>query len=47
MHEGFDMTTKNDITGDKIKSRPNTDKFQENFDKIFGKPKDKDKSKQG
>lgn len=38
------MTTKNEITGDKIKSRPNSDKFNENFERIFGKPKDKPKA---
>lgn len=36
------MTAKNDITGDAIKSKPNTDAFEENFDRIFGK---KDKTK--
>lgn len=30
------MTAKNDITGDEIKSKVPTDKFRENFDKIFG-----------
>ena len=35
------MTAKNDITGDKIKSKPTDDKYRENFDKIFGK-KNKD-----
>lgn len=39
------MTTKNEITGDKIKSRPNTDSFEKNFEKIFGKPKDKKENK--
>ena len=33
------MTAKNDITGDKIKSRVNTQSFDENFDRIFGKKK--------
>lgn len=37
------MATKNDVTGDRLVSRPNSDKFQENFDKIFGKPKKEDK----
>lgn len=37
------MTTKNDITNDLIKSRPNSDKFNENFERIFGKPKEKEK----
>lgn len=30
------MTTKNDITGDKIKSKPSTDLYRENWDQIFG-----------
>ena len=29
------MTTHNDITGDAIKTKEITDKFRENFDKIF------------
>lgn len=29
----------NDITGDALKSRPNSKAFDENFDKIFGKKK--------
>lgn len=39
------MATTNDITGDKIKSRPNNDKFQENFERIFGKSGDKKKTR--
>lgn len=31
------MTSKNDITGDWIKSKPNSEQFEENFDKIFRK----------
>lgn len=31
------MTSKNDITGDWIKSKPNSKQFDENFDRIFGK----------
>lgn len=31
------MTSKNDITGDWIKSKPNSEQFEENFDRIFGK----------
>ena len=34
------MTTKNDITGDKIKSKPNNKEYRDNYDKIF-----KDKKK--
>lgn len=33
------MSAKNDITGDAIKSKPNTKAFEDNFDKIFGKKK--------
>lgn len=33
------MATINDVTGDALKSKPNNDKFRENFDRIFGKPK--------
>lgn len=39
------MATTNDVTGDRIKSRTNTKKFNENFDRIFGKKKD-DKKKE-
>jgi hypothetical protein len=31
------MTSKNDITGDLLKSKPSTKKYEDNFDKIFGK----------
>lgn len=31
------MTTTNDITGDSIRSKAQSDKFAENFDRIFGK----------
>jgi hypothetical protein len=31
------MASKNDITGDWIKSKPNSEQFEENFDKIFRK----------
>ena len=33
------MTTRNSVTGDKIKSRPPTDKYRENYDRIFRKKK--------
>lgn len=33
-------TAKNDITGDFIKSKPASDMFGENFDKIFRKKKE-------
>jgi len=32
------MTSYNDITGDALTSKSNTDKFRSNYDKIFGKP---------
>ena len=33
------MTSKNDITGDWIQSKPNSDMFEKNFDLIFRQPK--------
>ena len=36
------MPAKNDITGDEIKSKSNSQLFEENFERIFGK---KEKSK--
>jgi len=33
------MTSYNDITGDALTSKSNTEKFRTNYDKIFGKPK--------
>lgn len=30
------MTTTNDITGDKLKSKPTTDKYRSGYDQIFG-----------
>ena len=33
------MASYNDITGDKIQSRTNTQQFEDNFDKIFRKTK--------
>lgn len=33
------MTTRNDITGDAIKSRSNNDAYRDNWDRIFGKKK--------
>ena len=32
------MSTKNDITGDAIQSRPSSPKYRENWDRIFAKP---------
>lgn len=40
------MATTNDVTGDKIKSRTNTKKFNDNFDRIFGKKKPADNKKE-
>lgn len=31
------MTSRNDITGDKIQSKPSTDKYRDGWDAIFGK----------
>ena len=33
-------TAKNDVTGDFIKSKPSSDMFEENFDRIFRKKKE-------
>lgn len=33
------MATRNDITGDALISRVNSDSFRENFDRIFGSKK--------
>ena len=30
------MTAKNEVTGDKLKSKPNSDNYRDNYDKIFG-----------
>ena len=35
-----DKTAKNDVTGDFIRSKPASDMFEENFDRIFRKKKD-------
>ena len=32
------MATKNDITGDTIKTKVTSESYRENFDNIFGKP---------
>jgi hypothetical protein len=31
------VTAQNDITGDKIKSKPNSDAYRDNYDKAFRK----------
>ena len=33
------MVARNDITGDKIQSKKNSEAYENNFDKIFGKKK--------
>jgi len=33
----MDKTAKNDITGDRIQSKTNSDSFRDNFDRIFKK----------
>jgi predicted RNase H-like HicB family nuclease len=38
------MTTKNDITGDAIITKATSDKYRENFDNIFKKPKTPDEA---
>lgn len=35
------MVTKNDVTGDKIKSKVSNDKFRDEYDRLFGKKKRK------
>ena len=37
----LNMTAKNDITGDLIKSRVNSKEFSDNFDRIFGVKQEK------
>lgn len=34
------MTTKNDITGDLLKSKPTTKDYETNYDRIFGNKSD-------
>ena len=33
------MTDRNPHTGEKLQSKPNSDVYRENYDKIFAKPK--------
>jgi len=40
------MTTRNSITGDKIKSKPNSDEYRSNYDLIFNKGKKNAKNKE-
>ena len=37
------MPTKNNITGDTIQSRLNTPEYESNYDRVFRKPKPKEK----
>ena len=38
-------TAKNDVTGDFIRSKPASDMFEENFDRIFRKKEKKEESR--
>lgn len=38
------MTARNDITGDELKSKTNSEAYRNNYDKIFGKKTRKDTS---
>lgn len=38
------MVSRNDITGDAIKSKPANENYRNNFDAIFNKPKKKEPS---
>lgn len=35
------MTSRNDITGDELKSKTNNDKYRDGWERIFGKKDDK------
>ena len=37
------MTTRNDVTGDQIKTKYNSKKYTDNWEKIFGKKEEKKK----
>lgn len=37
------MASKNDITGDEIKTKGSNEKYRENWERIFGKDKQKGK----
>lgn len=39
------MTTKNDVTGDSIKTKTSNKKYREGWDKIFSKTKKTEKKK--
>lgn len=36
------MAAKNDVTGDEIKTKTNSDLYRDNYDKIFRKKQEKD-----
>lgn len=40
------MATRNDVTGQEIKSRGNSQQYKDNWDAIFGKKKAEDEPKQ-
>lgn len=40
------MAAKNDVTGDLLVSKTSTQKYRDNYDKIFGKKKDKKEVKE-
>lgn len=40
------MATKNDITGDSLKSKPASQKYRDNWERIFGKKKRKTSDKE-
>lgn len=41
------MSSKNDITGDKLISKVSTQKYRDNYDKIFRKNKEVDQNELG
>lgn len=43
MAEAPKRSTRNDITGDAIRTRTITDKYRDNYDAIFGKKSEKKK----
>lgn len=40
------MTSTNDVTGDPIKTKVATDEYRDNWERIYGTPKDSDTTKQ-
>lgn len=42
---GGSMTTKNDVTGDRLISKIPSDNYRDNWERIFGKKNDRKKSK--